>query len=61
MWSLWTTLVASGLALLVLPEKVGLPLTSLPLKEPLLAPPIAEQDRKTPLVDAEGQMTSLVC
>lgn len=53
--------MASGLALLVLPEKVGLPLTSLPLKETLLAPPIAEEDRKTPLVDAGGQMTSLVC
>lgn len=37
------------------------PVDLLPLKETLLAPPIAEEDRKTPLVDAGGQMTCLMC
>lgn len=61
MWYLWTTLVAASLALVMLPETVGLPLTFLPLKEMLLVLPVAEECRKYCLIDAGGQMTPIVC
>lgn len=53
--------MAASLALVMLPETVGLPLTFLPLKEMLLVLPIAEEFRKYRLIDAGGQMTPIVC
>lgn len=52
--------MAASLALVMLPETVGLLLTFRPLKQMLLVLPVAEECHKYRLVDGGGQMTPIV-